>query len=72
LPLYAFRLNSAIWESTGLAADGLRNRVFEMNLGDLKQDNKGAEEDSFRKFRFRYEYGAIWFNGTPVCFTSFC
>jgi hypothetical protein len=38
---------------SGLAADGLRNRVFEMNLGDLKQDTKGAEEDSFRKFRFR-------------------
>jgi ribosomal protein S3AE len=38
---------------SGLAADGLRNRVFELNLGDIKGDTKGSEEESFRKFRFR-------------------
>ena len=37
---------------TRLAVDGLRNRVFQANLGDLKT---GAEEDAFRKFSFRVE-----------------
>ena len=37
---------------SGLARDGLLNRVFEANLGDLKPN---SEEEAFRKFRFRVE-----------------
>jgi small subunit ribosomal protein S3Ae len=39
-------------QGTRLAADGLRNRVFELNLGDLKPN---SEEDAFRKLKFRVE-----------------
>jgi len=37
---------------TRLAVDGLRGRVFQANLGDLKT---ASEEDAFRKFSFRVE-----------------
>jgi ribosomal protein S3AE len=40
------------FDESGLAADGLRNRVFELNLGDLKPN---SEEDAFRKLKFRVE-----------------
>jgi len=48
---------------TKIAADGLRGRVFQVNLGDLKQN---AEEEAFRKFSFRVEE----IQG-KVCLTNF-
>ena len=37
---------------TKLASDGLKNRVFSVNIGDLKPN---AEEEAYRKFKFRVE-----------------
>lgn len=41
-------------QGTKLAADGLRNRVFEVSLADLQNDTTDAER-AFRKFRLIVE-----------------